>query len=91
MSSHPTDLIIHFVLFLVGVYVILGNPRQIAGGILFIAGIVLEYEQRSQTWYADLPTTVYWVNHALPDVVANAMGIVVGYLLFAWCNRRKKR
>ena len=86
MSKHPFNWLVHFALCAGAV----GFGWATWFVVLFVA-VMVEWEQRSQTWYAPLSDSQYWFRKATPDLVADVLGIAVGLsihsdLTFIWDN-----
>jgi len=79
LSKHPYDWSIHFGLCFIAVW----TGWVVWFAVLFTA-ILIEYEQKYQTWYYELSWRDYIVNHALGDMVADCLGILAG--VYFLCN-----
>ena len=75
LSKHPYDWIIHLLGCAGTIY--FGCPIWIA--ILF--WIYIEYEQKQSIWYNRLSWKEYFIYHSLGDLIADAIGIILGSLL----------
>jgi len=77
LSKHPTDWIIHFILCAIPVF--FGWAEWF---VVFFVAVLVEYEQKDQTWYAKYSWKKYFLKCSLGDLIADGLGIVVALLLY---------
>jgi len=77
MSKHPYDWIIHFILVLAGGWHIYSHPQMACFTVSLFIIFMIEYEQKSQVWYDDLTWADFIQNHALGDILAGILALIV--------------
>jgi len=77
MSRHPIDWAIHFVLVFVSGWLIYNHPLLASFVVPLFVIFMIEYEQKSQVWYNDLTWADFIQNHALGDILAGIIALIV--------------
>lgn len=76
MSGHPWDWLIHAGLCGLAFYF-----DQVSILAILIVGLIVEYEQKFQTWYTHYTWFDYIKKHAFGDMLANCVGILIAFII----------
>lgn len=75
LSRFPYDFIIHFLACFLPLCLYNGWEMVV---VVLAFMLYLEYEQKGLVGYYDMSWKEYFIDHALRDIIADILGIVVG-------------